>query len=546
MTPFVHDRLVQAQPAAPAPEPALAPLDEARAAALRLLETVERASQDLREAAAPLLAEAQTHLSAWMEGARAGSVALWTRLGEAGLQAPAAGLAAAALAVGLLGLRRRRAAPAGAGGPLAAYVRGPRRMGWAAILLFFGLGGGLAAAIPLASAALAPGVISPDGSRKAVQHLEGGIVRAIHVREGDVVAPGQPLVTLEGTQARADLGELHERMLYLTAIEARLTAEQVQATRILRPGTIDALGSADAVAAVLKGQQDLFESRKATQTGRERILEQRILQLREESNGLREVITAQDTQLRLIQQEIDSVNILLLKGLERVPRLLGLQRQQAELRGERANNKSRIARNDQAIGQTEMELLTTRQQMREKVNEELGTVRTELATLRSKLPARTDVLARTTVAAPIGGTVMNVRVTTETGVVKPGEMLLEIVPGEAKLIIDARVRPGDIDVVRAGLRTKVVFSAFAQRNLPQFHGTLRSISADRLTDERTGEHYFLAKVEVDADDIKALRPDQVLSAGMPADVYVLTGERTTLDYLVRPFVDSLGKSFREM
>lgn len=538
---------------APAPPPPGAPLpdsaapEEAWTLALQLLERLERAGQDLREAAAPLLGEAGTLLANGAERAQTALVTLWARLGEAGLQAPAAGLAAAALAAALLAPRLRRAGPAGAGGaPLAAYVRGPRRMGWAAILVFFGLGGGLAAAIPLASAALAPGVISPDGSRKAVQHLEGGIVRAIHVREGDVVEAGQPLLTLEGTQARADLGELHERLLYLTAIEARLAAEQVQAARILRPETIGALGSPAAVAAVLQGQQDLFESRRATQAGRERILDQRVLQLREESNGLREVIGAQDVQLRLIQQEIDSVTILLQKGLERVPRLLALQRQQAELRGERANNKSRIARNEQAIGQTEMELLTTRQQMREKVNEELGTVRTELATLRSKLPARTDVLARTSVAAPIGGTVMNVRVTTETGVVKPGEMLLEIVPREAKLIIDARIRPSDIDVVRAGLRTKVVFSAFAQRNLPQFHGTLRSVSADRMTDERTGEHYFLAKVEVDADDLKALRPDQVLSAGMPADVYVLTGERTTLDYLVRPFVDSLGKSFREI
>lgn len=470
----------------------------------------------------------------------------WSWLGEAGLQWPSVGLLAVVVLVLLRLFWRRTSQPAAGGTSLAAYVRGPRRMGWTTILLFFGLGGGLAAAVPLASAALAPGVISPDGSRKAVQHLEGGIVRAIHVREGDRVEVGQPLLTLEGTQARADLGELHERMLYLTAMEARMVAEQKRASTIQPPQDIHALGTPAIVAAVLKGQQDLFESRIATQTGRESILTKRVMQLREESNGLGEVIAAQTTQLALIQHEVDTVNVLLQKGLERVPRLLALQRQQAELKGERANNKARIARNDQAIGQTEIELLTTREQQREKVNEEIGTVRTELATLRSKLPARTDVLARTTIAAPMAGTVMNVRVTTQTGVVKPGEMLLEIVPSEVKLIIDARVSPNDIDVVRAGMRTKVVFSAFAQRNLPQFHGSLRSVSADRMTDERTGEAYFLAKVEVDPADLKALGADQVLSAGMPTEVYILTGQRTTLDYLVRPFVDSIHKSFREM
>lgn len=527
------------------PGPAPAAPEEIWAAPLRLFEAVRIIVQNLSENLTPVFEHIRasfTEGSAWIL-AHIGQA--WERLGTAGLQWPVLGGGACLLLV-LAAWPRRRPVPVASGMALSDVVRGPRRMGWATILLFFGLGGGLAAAVPLASAALAPGVISPDGSRKVVQHLEGGIVSAIHVREGDRVEQGQPLVTLEGTQARADLGELRERMLYLTAMEARMMAEQMQAAAIRPPQDIDTLGAPAVVAAVLKGQQDLFESRIATQTGRESILAKRILQLREESNGLREVIAAQSTQFSLIQQEIETVNVLLQKGLERVPRLLALQRQQAELKGERANNKAKIARNEQAIGQTDMELLTTRQQQREKVNEEIGTVRTELATLRSKLPARTDVLARTIIAAPMSGTVMNVRVTTHTGVVKPGEMLLEIVPSEAKLVIDARIRPNDIDVVRAGLRTKVVFSAFAQRNLPQFHGTLRSISADRMTDERTGEHYFLAKVVVDANDLKALGHDQVLSAGMPADVYVLTGDRTTLDYLVRPFFDSLGKSFREI
>ncbi|CAO4155066.1 hypothetical protein LPLAFNJD_LOCUS4353 [Methylorubrum aminovorans] len=426
---------------------------------------------------------------------------------------------------------------------LSQYVQAPRRLGWATILLVFGCGTTLAAAIPLAGAAVAPGFVSPDGHRKTVQHFEGGIVRRIHVREGDLVRAGDRLVTIEDTLARANMAELSERLVHFLAIEARLLAEQAGASAIA-PQDAPMIHQA-ALANALRGQETLFISRRETRAGRERILGQRILQLHEESEGLRQVIASQNEQEALIKKEIATVETLLRQGLERLPRLLSLQRVQAELGGARASNFARIAKNKQAVGEAEMELLTMRQQDREKVNEELNTVRAELASLRSKLPARTDVLDRTLVTAPIDGVVMNVRVTTESGVVRPGEALLEIVPQKASLIVDARVRPIDVDVVRPGMGAKVVFSAFAQRNLPQIDGRLRSISADRMTDERTGESYFIAKVEVDAAKIRELNSSLELVAGMPAEVFILTGERTALDYLVRPFLESINKSFRE-
>ncbi|CAO4185056.1 HlyD family type I secretion periplasmic adaptor subunit [Methylorubrum aminovorans] len=426
---------------------------------------------------------------------------------------------------------------------LSQYVQAPRRLGWATILLVFGCGTTLAAAIPLAGAAVAPGFVSPDGHRKTVQHLEGGIVRRIHVREGDLVRAGDRLVTIEDTLARANMAELSERLVHFLAIEARLLAEQAGVSAITPPDA--PMIHQAALANALRGQETLFISRRETRSGRERILGQRILQLHEESEGLRQVIASQNEQEALIKKEIATVETLLRQGLERLPRLLSLQRVQAELGGARASNFARIAKNKQAVGEAEMELLTMRQQDREKVNEELNTVRAELASLRSKLPARTDVLDRTLVTAPIDGIVMNVRVTTESGVVRPGEALLEIVPQKASLIVDARVRPIDVDVVRPGMGAKVVFSAFAQRNLPQIDGRLRSISADRMTDERTGESYFIAKVEVDAAKIRELNSSLELVAGMPAEVFILTGERTALDYLVRPFLESINKSFRE-
>ncbi len=473
-------------------------------------------------------------------------------LRETGLD-PAIGLVlllgACALAL-LLSAKVGQSAKAGKGDgaqddaeALSQYVQAPRRLGWATILLVFGCGTTLAAAIPLAGAAVAPGFVSPDGHRKTVQHLEGGIVRRIHVREGDLVRAGDRLVTIEDTLARANMAELSERLVHFLAIEARLLAEQAGASA-MTPQDAPMIHQA-ALAIALRGQETLFVSRRETRSGRERILGQRILQLHEESEGLRQVIASQNEQEALIKKEIATVETLLRQGLERLPRLLSLQRVQAELGGARASNFARIAKNKQAVGEAEMELLTMRQQDREKVNEELNTVRAELASLRSKLPARTDVLDRTLVTAPIDGIVMNVRVTTESGVVRPGESLLEIVPQKASLIVDARVRPIDVDVVRPGMGAKVVFSAFAQRNLPQIDGRLRSISADRMTDERTGESYFIAKVEVDAAKIRELNSSLELVAGMPAEVFILTGERTALDYLVRPFLESINKSFRE-
>lgn len=427
---------------------------------------------------------------------------------------------------------------------LSSYVRGPRRLGWATIFLVFGGLGGLSASVPLSGAAIAPGVISPDGARKSVQHLEGGIVRHIHVREGDAVEVGQLLVTLEDIRARANLAELEEKLVHFSAVEARLRAEQEDASEIEPPQLVEAYRSM--LDAAMRGQRDLFESRRLTRAGRERIYGQRILQVREENAGLRETIAAQDEQIALIEQEAGNVRELYEKGLERLPRLLALQRAQAELRGAQAANRARVARNEQVIGQTELEVLTSRQIEQERVSEELASVRAELASLRSRLPDRSDVLARTTIHAPVSGTVVNLRLTTEGGgVLSGGEPILDIVPSEALLIVDARLRPVDIDVVHPGMPAKVVLSAFTQRNLPQITGTLRSVSADRFVDERTGEPYYLAKVEIDPDQLTQTTQELELVAGMPADVFIITGERTALDYLIRPFVLSFMKSFKE-
>ncbi|MFN4140935.1 HlyD family type I secretion periplasmic adaptor subunit [Aestuariivirga sp.] len=419
----------------------------------------------------------------------------------------------------------------------------PRWLGLAAAVLFMAVLGAWSALAPLASASLALGVISPDGYRKTIQHLEGGIIRTIHVREGDVVKSGSPLIVLDDTQAKALDAALRERLLHLSAMEARLEAERTDAPAVSFPA-LHAFGSSQALQQVLASQRQLFSSRRAAYEGRTQVLEARIRQLDERNIGLREMISAEEEQISLIEEEIESAQHLLKTGLERKPRVLALRRARADVVALRASNRAKIAENEQAIGETRLQLLAIGEERQEKIGAELAEVRRTIAELKGQLPSREDILQRTVIRAPIDGTVMNLRVNTETGVVAPGQPLLDIVPDKGKLIIDARVRPTDVDRIKPSMSARVVLTAYRQRNLPLIHGRLRSISADALSDERTGASYFLAKVEVLPEDLKGLG-DVKLVPGMPAEVMLMDGEQTLFAYLADPILESARRGLRE-
>ncbi len=430
---------------------------------------------------------------------------------------------------------------------LSSQTRSAWLLGCIVSILFFGVLGIWAWYAPIASAALAPGVVSPDGSKKTVQHLEGGIIRQIHVREGQHVDVGATLITLENVRALARLDEFRERMIYLLATESRLEAEMGDLDEISFsfPEALHAEAGQRVKVAQL-GQTQLFDNRRETHEARKRILAKQIDQLNEQIIGLKEVIDAQNQQHDLIRQELKAVKKLYEQGLQRLSPYLALQRQEADLKAERATNRASIARIGQQIGETELQLTAISQHSKEQVSEELSQVRTELATIRSQIPERTDALLRTIVKAPIAGRILNIQVTTEEGgILRPGGDILDIIPDNAVPIIDARVRPNDIDTVFPGMKAQVILTAYSQRNLPRMYGTLQSVSADRFVDERTGDPYFLAKVEVDRDGANKLNQDVELLVGMPAEVMLLTGERTFFDFLVKPFTDSIRSSFKE-
>lgn len=437
-----------------------------------------------------------------------------------------------------------KALPMPTGQGLAQVTRGSLLIGYCVATIFFLGFGAWAAFVPLSGAAMAPGVVSPDGYRKTVQHLEGGIVQAIFVHDGQDVRKGEELIALQNTQALADYNELRKRLLQLRAAEARLVAEQEGASSISYPPDLRTAGPV--AAAAMADQTALFRSRRATLDGRERILHQRIAQLREANRGLRGVISAQDEKSALIKREIVAVRKLYAKGLARLPRLLELERAQADIRAERARRTAGIAGNNQKIGETEIQRITIYEEDRGTVGKELAKVRADLAVARSRLPSRADVLRRTLVRAPVSGRVMNVRVTTEVGgVLKSGEPILDIVPENGRLVIDARVKPVDIDTVKSGMKTRVLLTAYRQRSMPQIYGRVRTVSADRLVDEKTGQPYFLAEVEVPPGELKRDGRDIRLMPGMPAEIMILTGERTLMDYLLQPLVESFMRSFRE-
>ncbi len=424
-------------------------------------------------------------------------------------------------------------------------TRWPVILGAGLMLVWFGGFGGWAALAPLASAAIAPGVVSPDGNRRTVQHLEGGIIEAILVREGAVVEAGQPLVILDEIGARAVRDRLRVERWALLALQARLIAERDRADRVMFPESMLADAEDPRVSEIMADQTGQFAQRRQAREGQRSILRQRIAQLVEEIHGLEAEIRSQATQFDLIGQEIASVEHLVGRGLERMPRLLALQRAQAEIEGTRASNQAAIARARQAIGEAELQILMIDSNHLSEVAEALGAARGELLGLEERLRASDDILRRTAILAPVAGTVVELRYHTAGGVIGPGQAILDIVPVDDDLLIDAEVSPTDIDVVRPGLPAQIHLTAYRQRTLPRIDGRVHDVSADRLTDEHTGRPYYRARIEVDRASLRAIAPDIDLLPGMPAEVLILSGERTTLAYLLDPLFNGLRRSLRE-
>jgi HlyD family type I secretion membrane fusion protein len=423
-------------------------------------------------------------------------------------------------------------------------IRRVARAGILVILAFFGLFGGWAVLAPLDSAAVASGQVKVEGERKTVQHLEGGIVGQLLVREGDRVKTGDVLLRLDGTQPRARLELLEGRRLARAALAARLQAERDGHDSILFPDELVNRRGDPTVRDVIEAQTSVFNARRKSLVGERAILGQRIAQTTEEVKGLAGEIAAQDEQIKLIDDEVSGLEKLYKKGLTPVERLLNLKRRRAEIRGLRAKNQAAVARARASVTEIEQRILELQTRMLNEAVSELSEVEAELFDLDQQIRAARDVLSRIDLTAPVDGIVVGLRFHTAGGVIQPGEHILDLVPVGENLIIEARIRPDDIDVVQAGQSAQVRVTAFSQRNLPAMEGKVLTVSADSLVDERSGETFYMAQVGLNERELEKLGDNEMLP-GMPAEVMIRIGARSMFDYLLEPLTRTLRRAMRE-
>lgn len=427
-------------------------------------------------------------------------------------------------------------------------VRRPLRLGISLIgitLFFIIMFGALA---PMESAAIAHGSVVVMNNRKTVQHLEGGVINKILVKEGDMVKIGQPLIILNNIAARASLDITQRDLLSAKASETRLLAlREGKDTLEFDPTILEAAQKDEELAKTIKTQQELFTSQREGAGAREDVYRKRIAQVNEEIAGLNAQMTATDRQLELIGDELQSLETLLAQGLVPKPRVQATQRRQEELRGARGEYRATIAKAKQRINETENELRNERNDFAQKIGMEIKDVQDKVTQFGSQGTAREDVMARTTIASPADGIITGLKAHTEGGVISPGTPIMDIVPQNADLVIEAKLQPTDIDSVHAGLPARVVLSAYKARNMPRLNGTVTQVSADAFNEQAglQSMSYYTIQVAVDSGEISKLEENVKLSPGMPAEVYVVTGSRSFMSYLFTPLTDSMHRAFRE-
>lgn len=397
---------------------------------------------------------------------------------------------------------------------------------------------------PLESAAMAPGMVVSESNRKTIQHLEGGIIAEILVKDGDVVHAGQTLIRLDDTKARTTLASLQGQLWDARAREARLLAERDEAPEIRFPDLLLAHAKDPVVAQAMTGQKKIFETRRSLLESKIAATRERINQVHEEIRGHEAEEAAARRRIDLINEEIKGVQTLLAKGLARKPRLLELQRQLAEIEGRRGDIVAQIARAKQTIAESEINILSLRNDAQKEVADELRETQKKIHELSEHAEAAANVMARTEIKAPQDGIVTNLMVHTPGGVINQGEPLMDLVPKADRLVVEARVRPEDIDRVHEGLPAQVRLLPYKQRRTPPVNATVIYVSADRLVDKRTGQPYYAAKLRLDEKELAEIK-DVKLVPGMPSEAMIKTGETTVAAYALSPIIDSFHRAFRE-
>jgi len=408
----------------------------------------------------------------------------------------------------------------------------------AAIAVVGGIGG-WATFTEISGAVVSSGTVVVETSTKLVQHREGGIVRDIRVKTGDTVKAGDLLIRLDDTVTRANLAVITKQLAELTAQELRLEAERDDLGAIEWPeDRKNGLGDIE------RGQQMLLEARRNSKEGRKNQLAEQIRQFNKQTEGLEAQVSAKVAEIELIDEELEDLDGLLDKQLVSKSRVTALRREKARLQGEYGDLIAQIARTKEAISERRIQILQIEESYRAEVLEQLQEARSRIAQLEEQKIAAEDELTRVDILAPRNGYVHQLSVHTIGGVIAPGETVMQIVPREDQLIVEAQVRPVDIGQMSPGQKARVRFPSFDQRTTPELNAELLTVSADLTEDERTGTSYYVARLVIDETELGKLG-DKALVPGMPVETFLQTGERTVLSYLVKPITDQIAHALRE-
>jgi HlyD family type I secretion membrane fusion protein len=414
--------------------------------------------------------------------------------------------------------------------------------GWLIIAVFFGGIGAWAATAPLNGAVVGNAVIKVEGNRKSVQHLDGGIVKELRIKEGDKVDVGDVLIVLDETQAQAEYDVLSQQYMVLRATEARLLTELGHGSELVMPEDLKTQDSY--FKSVWNGQVSQFESRRAALEGQRSVLREKINQLGSQIVGAEAQVKAFTDQITSVHSEAKDITPLVERGLIARPRILQLERTAFGLEGQIADAKANIAKARQAIAEQQQQIAQLDNDRMADVTKDLRDTQAKMLEVIPKAMNAKAVLGRMEIRSPYAGRVVALTVFSVGGVIQRGEKILDIVPDQDSLTIEAQIAVEDISDIRPNMRAEVHLTAYKQRIVPIIHGDVIQVSADRLTDPKTNNPYYVAFVRVDQAELAAM-PNVKLYPGMPATVMIPTIQRTAFDYIVGPLVMSFNHSFRQ-
>lgn len=420
----------------------------------------------------------------------------------------------------------------------------PMIFGLLTVGLFFAGFGYWALRAPLSGAAIAPGLVIASGQNQEIGHLEGGIIREIAVRKGDVVKSGQPLVYLDETQAQADRNRVTQSIVTYSATLARATAELTGETELVFRDSLVKRAEETENAELLDLQRAEFNSRLEQHNAELNVMEEQISATQEEIAGVQLQIEAEKRKLIVINEELEAKKSLLERGLTPKNQYNALLRTQADIDGSIGRLTATIGQRKKAISEVRERQESLRATRRATASAEINRTRPEIADLRQQLNSRADILERLIIRAPDDGVIVDISKNTIGSVIRPGESILELLPTSSELVISVRVSPQDIDVIDLGQEATVRFVALNTRTTPEVPATVEYVSADRLVDPATQEPYFDARLKLTEELPKNFDPEQIYP-GMPVDALIKTGDRTFVEYLAKPVTDSFSKAFRE-